>query len=157
MGSDVRRRAGCIFWLVIGVYTTSHAYHLGLGHLRHPGPGFIFFLSALFLIILSATDLAGSFFGKPKMDKEKERQHIWRNVRWEKVLLVLGGVSVYIYFLNLAGFWVSTFLLMLFLYKVVEPTKWRIAIVSSLITILLSYGIFKVWLDVEFPIGILGF
>jgi len=157
MGSDVHRRVGCIFWLVIGVYTASHAYQLGLGHLRHPGPGFIFFLSALFLIILSATDLAGSFFGKPKMDKEKERQHIWRNVRWEKVLLVLGGVSVYIYFLNLAGFWVSTFLLMLFLYKVVEPTKWRIAIVSSLITILLSYGIFKVWLDVEFPIGILGF
>jgi putative tricarboxylic transport membrane protein len=157
MGVNVHRRAGSIFWLVIGVYSASHAYQLGLGRLRHPGPGFVFFLAAFLLIILGAIDLARTFLGKPKTEKEKEGQHIWRDIRWQKVLLVLGGVSVYTYFLNLAGFWVSTFLLMLFLYKVVEPTRWRIAIVCSLITIMLSYGIFKVWLDVQFPTGILGF
>ena len=32
---------------------------------------------------------------------------------------------------------------MVFLYKVIEPTQWWIAIGSSLITIVLSYAIFK--------------
>jgi len=156
MAVNVHRRVGSIFWLVVGIYGASHAYQLSLGRFRHPGPGFIFFLTSLFLIILSALDLASTFFGEPKKEKEKEEQHIWKGVRWQKVLFVLSGVSIYIYFLELAGFWVSTFLLMLFLYKVVEATRWWIAILSSLITVLLSYVIFKVWLDVQFPAGILG-
>jgi len=156
MAVNVHRRVGSIFWLAVGIYTASHAYQLGLGRFRHPGPGFIFFLASLFLIILGAIDLTRTFFGEPKKKEEKGEQHIWEGVRWQKVLFVLIGVSIYIYFLELAGFWVSTFLLMLFLYKVVEATRWWIAILSSFITILLSYVIFKVWLDVQFPAGILG-
>jgi len=144
-----------IFWLMIGIYTAIHAYRLGLGRFHHPGAGFVFFLAALFLTIMSAIDLVLTFFEKPKMGEKKEDQHIWKNIRWQKILLVLGGVSIYTYFLNLTGFWISTFLLMLFLYKVVEPTKWRTAFVSSLVTIILSYVIFKVWLDVQLPTGIL--
>jgi hypothetical protein len=59
--------------------------------------------------------------------------------------------------LNLAGFWIATFLLMIFLFKGVEPTRWLIAVTSSLITVFLSYVVFKVLLLVEFPQGILGF
>jgi hypothetical protein len=148
-------RVGSIFWLMIGGYVASYAYQLGLGHFRQPGPGFIFFLAALLLIILGAIDLAGTFVGKPKTDKEE--RPIWVGLQWQRVLLVLGGLLAYVYFFNVAGFLLSTFLLMVFLFKGVEPTKWWIAIVSSLITILISYGIFEVWLSVPFPKGFLGF
>ena len=146
-----------IFWLVIGVYTAVNAYRLGLGRFRQPGPGFIFFLAALLLIILSSIDLGMTFIGKPKTDKNKKNEPIWLGVQWQKVLLVLAGLLIYAYIFNYLGFLLSTFLLMIFLFKAVEPTKWWKSILGSLITILISYGVFKLWLRVPFPTGALGF
>ena len=153
----IHHRVGSIFWLIIGVYTSISAYRLGLGSFRQPGPGFIFFLAALFLLVLSAIDLGSTFIGKPKADKDRKDEPIWLGVRWPKVLMVLVGLSVYIYVFNFLGFLLSTFLLMVFLFKAVEPTKWWVSIMSSLITILIAYGIFNLWLKVPFPQGFLGF
>ena len=153
----VHYRIGSLFWLIIGVYTAVNAYRLGLGRLREPGPGFIFFLAALILVFLSAIDLGTSFIGKSKIDKDKKDEPIWLGVRWQKVLFVLAGLSLYTYVFNFLGFLLSTFLLMIFLFKAVEPTKWWKSILASFITILFSYGIFQLWLKVPFPYGILGF
>ncbi len=142
---------------MIGVYVGIKAYLLGLGNLRHPGAGFIFFLAALLLVILSVIDLAGILISMSKKDQHREEQPLWAGLQWGKVLLVVGILSAYIYSFNFLGFFLSTFLLMVLLFKGVELTKWWIAIMNSLITILISYGIFKVWLKVPFPIGILGF
>jgi putative tricarboxylic transport membrane protein len=130
---------------------------LGLGSLHHPGPGFIFFVSALGLTILGAVNLIGTQIRRTKKNEQKETYLMWRGVRWGKVLLVLAGLSTYAYFLDIAGFLLSTSLLMVFLYKVVEPTKWWIAIISSLITVLFSYIIFLKGLEVPLPTGFLGF
>jgi len=151
------QRMGSIFWLIIGIYVVIAAYRLGLGRLYKPGPGFIFFLAGVLLTILSSIDLLGDFIRKPEMDKDKEGVSIWRGFRWHKVLLVLAGLIVYVILFNTLGFFLSTFLLMFFLFKAVEPTKWWIAIASSLITALISYALFKVWLKVPFPMGILEF
>jgi hypothetical protein len=153
----IHHRAGGIFWIAIGVYISISAYRLGLGDFHQPGPGFIFFLAALILTILGAIDFISSFIGRPKTEKGKTEKPIWAGVRWQKVLLVLVGLSLYTYLFNVLGFLTSTFLLMIFLFKGVEPTKWWISIVGSLITILISYGIFQLWLKVPFPQGFLGF
>lgn len=150
----IHQRTGSIFWFIIGGYVTIYAYLLGLGRFRHPGPGFIFLFAGLLLLILSGIDLAGSFIVKPKADKKEHS--IWSGLQWQKVLLVLGFLAAYVYFLNITGFLLSTFLLMVFLFKGVEPTNWWIAAVSSLITILISYLVFKVWLSVPLPTGFLG-
>ena len=71
MGKKIHSRVGSLFWLAIGVYVAIHSYQLGLGHLNHPGPGFIFFLAALLLTILAAVDLAGTFIGKTRRKKTK--------------------------------------------------------------------------------------
>jgi len=94
---------------------------------------------------------------KPKAAVDKKEKPIWVGVRWQKVLLVLAGLSLYTYLFNYLGFLTATFLLMVFLFKAVEPTKWWISIVGSLTTILISYGIFQLWLKVPFPQGFLGF
>jgi putative tricarboxylic transport membrane protein len=150
-------RIGSIFWLAVGMYTAVSAYQLGFGSFRRPGHGFIFFLASLFLIILSAIDLGGTFIRKPKTEKGKKEEPLWLGVRWGKTLLVLIGIVVYIFIFNFLGFLVSTFLLMVFLFKAVEPTKWWIAMVNSLITILIAYVVFNLWLQVPFPTGALGF
>lgn len=153
----LRHWIGNIFWLVIGAYTAIKAYLLGLGNLRHPGAGFIFFVAALLLIIFSVIDLVGTFIRKPEKDQGAKGNPLWAGLRWEKVLLVIGILSAYIYSFDFLGFFLSTFFLMVLLFKGVEFTKWWVAILSSLITILISYGIFKAWLQVPFPVGFLGF
>lgn len=146
---------GSIFWIMVGIYVAVHSYILGLDSLRHPGPGFIFFLSALLLIILGSLDLAVTFIANLKTVKKEGP--VWSGIRWQKILLVLVGLSAYVFFLNFGGFLPSTFLLMLFLFRGVEPTKWWIAIMNSLITTSASYLIFRIWLKVPLPLGVLGF
>ena len=144
-----------LFWILIALSVAIHAYGLGLGRFRQPGPGFIFFLAALLLIILGAIDLVANLISRSKM--RKEETSIWSGLRWQRVLLVLGALLAYVYLLNVLGFVSSTFLLMVFLFKAVEPTKWWVATVSSVTTILISYTVFKIWLQVPFPRGILGY
>ena len=136
---------------------TIHALRLGLGSFRRPGPGLIFFLLGLLLVVLSVIDLAPVFIEKPQKYKDSGERVIWAGLRWERVLLVIGGLSAYAFLFDIAGFILSTFLLMVFLFKAVEATKWWIAIVSSLITVVFSYFIFKVWLEVQLPVGFLRF
>ncbi len=144
-----------VFWLLIGIYVTVSAYHMGLGRLRQPGPGFIFFLAALLLIILAIIDLG--ITSVKKSDKNKNEELVWLGVRWQKVLLMLAGLSIYAYVLEPLGFLASTFLLMIFMFESVEPMKWWKSILGSLITVSASYALFKVWLKVPFPTGVFGF
>jgi len=152
----VHQQIGNIFWLMIGMYIAIKGYLLGLGNLRHPGPGFIFLVAALLLIILSVIDIIGTSIRKADKDRDRN-ENPWTGLRWEKVLMVVGILFAYIYSFDFLGFFLSTFVLMVLLFKGVEFTKWWIAILSSLITNSISYGIFKVWLKVPFPTGLLGF
>jgi putative tricarboxylic transport membrane protein len=149
-----RNRIGTIFWLLLGIYIAIHAYGMGIGRLRQPGPGFIFFLASLLVVGLTGIELIRTFTSPVP---EKESSPLFKGVRWGKILLVLAGLSVYALIFNAAGFKVSTFLLMMFLFKVVEPTRWSIALLSSLATTIFSYFLFEMWLDVPFPKGFLEF
>ncbi len=151
----MRSRIGSFFWLGIGVFTTIGAIRLGVGEVRQPGPGFIFLLAALLLAILSIADLMIPWIGKAK--EGGDGGPTWVNVRWPKVLLVLAGMCIYQLLFKPLGFFVATLLLMIFLFKAVEPTKWWAALLGSLATILSAFGIFKLWLKVPFPSGIFGF
>ncbi len=142
-------------WLVVGSYVAIHAYGMGLGRLHSPGPGFIFFLAALLLVALSIVDMAGALARRSSSDKGET--HVWSGVRWRKILVLLGGVAAYVYLFSLLGFVTSTFLLMLLLFKGIEPTRWWAALASAFVTTVFSYLIFKVWLGVPFPTGIPGF
>jgi len=147
-------RMGSIFWLMVGIYVAIGAYQLDLGELNEPGPGLIFFGAAVILIIFSIIDLSGIFTRQSQKDNQES---IWGGTQWKRLLLVLGALWAYVFLFNILGFILSTFLLMVFLLKAVEPTKWWIAILSSLSILLISYGVFNLWLKVPFPSGILGF
>ena len=153
----IHNQIGSIFWLIIGTYAAISAYKLGLGRFDQPGPGFIFFLASILLIVLSLIDIGMTSIKISKMDKGNDEKIMWAGVRWQKVLLLLAGITIYIWVFNYLGFILSTFLLMIFLFKAVEATKWWISIFSSFVTVMISIGLFKYWLKVYFPIGFLGF
>ena len=144
-----------VFWILIGIYVVFHSWRLGVGRLNHPGPGFIFFLVSLFLVILGSIDLCGALIRNSKI--RQEEPPLWAGLRWPKVLLVMAVLCAYVFFLNTLGFMFCTLFLMLILFKAIEPMKWWLAIAGSVITIMVSVGIFQVWLKVPFPKGFVGF
>lgn len=147
---------GGISWILVGILVSIHAYQLGLGHYWQPGPGFIFFWAGLLLIIFGSVDLGQMWIQMPRAGTKQES--IWSGTLWPKVLLVLISMSAYVYFLEILGFYASTFILMIFLFKGVETnTKWWIAIAGAVVTLLVSFGVFEVWLQVPLPKGFLGF
>lgn len=144
-------RLSNIFWLLIGLYVSVHAYILGLGKLHEPGPGFIFFLAGVFLSMLSAVGLFVTFFTKAR--EERTLKNLWSGLRWPKIIIVLGGLCAWIYFFSFFGFFLSTFLLLIFLFRAVEPIKWWMAVLAAFIIVLISYAVFDLWLHVPFPKG----
>ena len=151
----IHQRTGSIFWFIIGGYVAIYAYLLGLGRFRHPGPGFIFFSGRFASHNSECHRSCRNLYRKTKRQTKEEQLYLVRSPM-AKSLISLGMFSSICLFFKYCRFLLSTFLLMVFLFKGVEPTKWWIAIVSSLITILISYWIFKVWLEVPVPYRIFG-
>ena len=54
------------------------------------------------------------------------------------------------------GYPVSTLLLMLFLFKAIEPQKWSTALVGAFLSSGVTYVLFKILLEVQLPRGIFG-
>jgi putative tricarboxylic transport membrane protein len=146
---------GSILMILVGFYVAAGAIRLGVGSVDKPGAGFIFLWLAVILAGLAVIDLVNNIIKNDR--KSAIQKPLWKGFRWGKVILVLAGVGVYAIVLDILGFIVSTFLVLLFLFKVVEPFKWRDAIIGSVLTIAVVYAVFGIWLKVPFPSGILGY
>jgi putative tricarboxylic transport membrane protein len=150
-------RFGSIFWLAIGIYAAIAGWGIGLGRFRQPGPGLIFLLCGLLLAGLGIIDILQKSSRRPETIGGGAEHRVRMGKQWYRILFILAAVSVYIYLFNLAGFLLSTFLLMVFLFRSVEPVKWWVAVSSSILVSIFAHVIFKVWLGVPFPGGWFGF
>jgi L-lactate permease len=70
---------------------------------------------------------------------------------------VLASLLVYSYFLVPLGFLPATFLLLIFLFKWIEPHKWVTAICVSAVMVSVTYLVFAYWLGCQLPKGIFDF
>ena len=142
-----------VFWLIFGLAITLGSYEIGLGTLNRPGPGFLPFwcgsilvgLSVLVFVkgMLSPRGAGGTF------------QRLWGGTRWYKGVYVVAALLAYNFIFAYLGFILSSVLLLLFLFKAIEPQKWSIAIAGALVASLGSYVLFARWLDVQLPVGII--
>ncbi len=146
---------GNILLILVGFYVAAGALRLGVGSVNQPGAGFIFLWLAVIMVVLAVIDLVTAVIENKR--KSLARKPLWKGFRWGKVILVLAGVSVYAIVLDILGFILSTFLVLLFLFKAVEPVKWRDAIIGSVLTIAVVYAVFGIWLKVPFPLGIFAY
>ncbi len=71
--------------------------------------------------------------------------------------MVMGVLVFYTIFLKTLGFILTTFLLLAFLYRVMEPLSWRKVLFGAVVTARGSYAIFQLWLQAQLPEGIFGF
>ncbi len=143
LGSEA---AGSLFWLAVGVFFAVGGVLLKPGTLRNPGPGFLPLVMALLLACLSLFVLTR---GLSLQAKRLEAIH------WKGQAALVGAVFVYGWFLDLAGFLLSTFGLMCVLFGLMSSGngRWPRACLYAAATALAGWLVFAVALKVPFPHG----
>ena len=144
-----------LVWIGFAAIVCWGGLKLGFGSFHQPQAGFMPFLSGLLLGLLALVDLVSGVINHWK--GEKADKEIWANIHWGKLLLTLVILFIYTVFFNTLGFIIATILLLLFLYRVMEPRPWWVVVIASIITTGLFYVGFKMGLDSQLPRGFLGF
>ena len=111
---EKRDRYTSLIWAGFGLYIAYEGYTLKLGTLSAPKSGFLIFWAGLTMAGLSLLLLLQTFW--PPDDKKK-RRGIWEGVQWSKGVKLMGGLLLYALFFKWMGFILSTFLLLIFLFK----------------------------------------
>ena len=147
-------QGSCIFWMILGLAVIYFSHRLGLGTLAHPGPGFLSFWCGVLLAALSVPIFIQGNKTQRSGDETKFSDQ-WTKVRWSKSVYVILATLVYALAFTHLGFLLSTALLLIFLFKAIDPEKWIVAIGSAILASFISFIIFALWLDVQLPRGIL--
>jgi putative tricarboxylic transport membrane protein len=142
-----------LFWMVLGLGVCYGGWDLDLGTLHDPGSGFMFFWVGLFMV-----GLALSIFvqGLRQGGESPGILAVFSGLRWPKVIYVLIALSLYAYAFSLLGFILATVLLLIFLFKAIEPQRWSVAILGAVASSIAAYLVFQVWLGSQLPKGLLG-
>ena len=147
-----RGRIEALLWAAFGLYVTYQGLLLKLGTGRAPKPGFMVFWVGVTIVILS-----GLFFIENVRTPERDRAPLWRGVGWLRGVRLLAALFLYASTFQFLGFIVSTFLLLVYMFKGLEPQSWRSALLLSAATVAICYLVFGVFLKLQFPPGVLSF
>jgi putative tricarboxylic transport membrane protein len=139
-----------LVWLVLGAGVAWAGWDLDLGTLRDPGSGFLLFWVGTVMVALALCVLGGALRARagPGLGV------LWADTRWGKVVGVLVALVAYGYALPRLGFLVTTTLLLVFLFKVVEPQRWSVAVAGAVASALVAWVVFRLWLGTQLPTGV---
>ena len=144
-----------IFWMTLALFACIGGLKLGFGSFHQPQAGFMPFLSGLLLGLLALVDLISGLLTQWK--GEKEDKEIWAEISWRKIIITLAVLFIYTALFSVLGFIIGTILLLLFLFRLMEPKPWWIVFAAAVAATGLSYVGFKIGLDSQLPRGLLGF
>jgi len=142
-----------IFWFLFSAFISIESYRLGLGNLHQPGPGFIFFWTAIAMGALSIAVFVRARAAKKAGQREAP---IFGRENLLKIILVLLSLFLYASFMETLGFILITLLLFIFLLGVIEKKRWGLTIFVSIVVTGISYLVFEIWLKSQLPKGLLG-
>jgi putative tricarboxylic transport membrane protein len=148
-------RLGSLFWLALGAGTMYGSLGLGLGSMQEPGSGFLAFTAGCFVSLAALFVFFQSFFGDPAL--QTKLSSLWEGLKWSRAAIVVVITLAYIVALERLGFFLTSFLLLVSILKGLEKLSWKKTMIISIVTIVVSYCLFKVLLKVSLPVGIFGF
>jgi len=147
-------RISGIFWFLFSVFISIDSYRMGLGTLHQPGPGFLFFWTAVVMGILSIVTFVRAWMGKKAEEPESS---IFGKENVLKIIFVLFSLFLYAFFMETLGFIPVTLLLFIFLLRMIEKKRLSFTIFVSVVVTGTSYLIFEIWLKSQLPKGLLEF
>ena len=149
-----KNRMSALVWIAVAIAICFGSVRLSLGNIHQPGPGFFSFVTGALLAILSFFVFLQSF----KEEPGDERKAVWPNPqRTLKMAYVVIAMIFYAIGMNYIGFSFSTLLFLGFLLRGIDPQRWSVVIAWSILGVIVTYGVFIYWLDVQLPGGIFGF
>ena len=140
---------------LFGLFALREGIRLGLKLGFKMGPGFFPFVAGVILSSLSLILLVQTAIGE---GAQAQKVPFWKTqYGWLLLFLTLSAMVGYLLILDYVGFLVSTFVLLLFLFKVIGGLKWWAAGFGSVTAAVVVYLIFGTWLQAYLPRGFLGF
>lgn len=142
-----------LFFFLLSIYVCIESYRLGLGAFSNPKAGLFPFLSGILLGFLS---VIGLFDKMPLKEAFQEAGNTIGQWKLKKTVYALIVLFAYSFLLKIFGFLLCTFLLVFFIYKVLEPKRLRMGILVATLSTAASYFIFQVVIKAQLPRGFLG-
>jgi putative tricarboxylic transport membrane protein len=137
---------------LVGVAYVVESFRLGIGSPHSPGSGFVPFFTAAVLVLLSLI----SIIRKSKATKGAPAEG-QTGMHMRSVLLVVFGLFGYVVSLRWLGYLISTFLMLLFLFRAGGIRRPWFVLAAAVLTTATSFFIFDWCLSLRFPRGVLGF
>ena len=136
-----------IFGLAVVVESRKLTYWSEYG----PGPGFFPFGLGILILIFSLFILIEEVRKKDKVEAAAPFYSGWNRDR--KPLLAIAAYAFLMITVDIAGFYVSGSLFIVFLTKVVERKPWWIVLLVTAAAMLFFYLVFAFFLGVQLPKG----
>ncbi len=154
LGDNPAGRDSCsgLFLLALGIFLSWQSVRLSIWGPSGPEPGFYPLLLAIFILVFSAV-LAGRsllLFRREKFGGGKAARINRLKVSAYLVLSLLYGVLI-----ADLGFLLTSGLVLLLLFKIVERQSVKTTILLTFVSILVSYLVFIYFLKIPLPSGIL--
>ena len=131
--------------LAFGLVALEEARKLPFGSIARPGPGYFPVVLAAAFSLVCLVLLVGAVRGRG------EDAPAAAGLGWPKIVAAMAALFAYALVLEVVGFVAATFALLLFFFRALERQRWPLALAGSLVTALLTYLVFKVWLHVQLP------
>jgi putative tricarboxylic transport membrane protein len=150
---NLRDQWSSLFWLVFAGVVCVASFRMGIGSFQVPGPGLLPLLAGGAVGGLSLLLLVT---GTLKKEAGGRICELWTGTTWKTVALVSASLVIYALVLTRLGFLIATFVLMTLLFSILGRSRLWIRVAVALVTVLVAYGVFRMWLDVQLPKGLLG-
>jgi hypothetical protein len=131
------------FFLLISIGYLCLANQLTFGTLQSPRSGFLPILAGVTAVVVSLLLIAKQVRSKQAATNEK--------ANWTKFSFILIGLLFYITLFNVIGYLTSTFIFLLYLFKIADTTGWRLPLLLSATSSAIFYLLFKYYLAVTLP------
>lgn len=132
--------------LALGGVAVFESAKLPLGTVRNPGQGFFPWWTSVVIVLLALFLLIQALTSRRSINPQPSG-------RIAKVTALLLVLAMYTLLLDLLGYLICTFFLVLFMLRATNPQRWPVALIMALITAFGSYGVFAIWLSVPLPRG----
>lgn len=150
---DNRNWISCVVFLGLSAFVAVSSIGLGIGRLTNPQAGFMPFWTSLLIVVFCLILFCQAFVNR---SGQAGRGDSWSHIHWHKSMLAAVALCVYVLLLPAIGYFAATSILMLALFKL-GSMKILPAVLASLLTVILSYGLFSYILNTPLPRGMLGF
>jgi putative tricarboxylic transport membrane protein len=132
--------------LAFGAAAAFESARLPFGAIHNPGEGFFPWWASVTVLLLATILLIKALNSRSTSARDESR-------RLAKVIVLLVSLAAYTFLLDPLGYPICTFLLVLFMLRVLDPQRWRVALSIAVLAAAGSYVVFAVWLSVPLPRG----